>query len=149
MPDDCATTTPSKLAWPLLGCMYEYYAWRCDVELFNKWSRGTLEWQDRKHPDTPNMKLQTKSKLPSHSILKSIVWILCGYSAGILRNLWIVFFAPFCFEFAKVLRQGMVEGSWGWHESLRWRPTCTAGSLLEMSGSSGVIQGIPPFQECS
>ena len=43
---------------------------------------------------------------------------ICGYFAGILRvfcgysaeSTDHVFLAPFCFEFARVLREGMVEG---------------------------------------
>ena len=96
-------------------CMvaYEYYAWRCDVELFNKRSHRTWEWRDRKHPDEPNMKMQNEKQntiKSSKSICRyfaGILRVFCGYSA---ESTDYVFLAPFCFEVARVLREGMVEG---------------------------------------
>ena len=83
-----------------------------------------------------------------------ILRVFCGYSAGILQVFCGIY--GLCFSRAILLWicKGFAgrDGGWreGGHESLRWRPTCEAGSLLEISGSSGLIQGHPPpFQECS
>ena len=129
-----------------------------DVTL-NCSTKGRTEPGNGEIANTPTnqiWKCKTKSKIPSNPVnqFAGILRVFCGYSAGILRVFCGIY--GLCFSRAILLwickgfagRDG--GGGEGGHESLRWRPTCEAGSLLEMSGSNGLIQGHPPpFQECS
>ena len=102
-----------------------------DVTL-NCSTKGRTEPGNGEIANTPTnqiWKCKTKNKIPSNPVnqFAGIVRAFCGYSAGILRvfcgysaeSTDYVFLAPFCFEFARVLREGMVDGgragmrSWG------------------------------------
>ena len=106
------------------GCIYEYYAGRCDVELFNKGSRRTWEWRDRRHHDAPNMEMQNEQQntiRSSKSIcgyFAGILRVLCGYFAGVLRKLRIMFFS----RHSVLNSQGFCGKGWWRGGGRAWEP---------------------------
>ena len=110
-----------------------------DVTL-NCSTKGRTEPGNGEIANTPTnqiWKCKTKSKIPSNPVnqFAGILRVFCGYSAGILRVFCGIY--GLCFSRAILLWicKGFAgrDGGWGegGHESLRWRPTCEAGSLLE------------------
>ena len=89
--------------------------WRWIVQQRVAQNLGMARSQTPRRTKYENAKRKAKYH---HQIQLINLRVFCGYSPGILRvfcgysaeSTDYVFLAPFCFEFARVLREGMVEG---------------------------------------